>query len=84
MKTRTLEVSLNNGLDAREVALCVQTASRFDSRIYLTDGQKHMNAKSIMGMMALGLAVGDTVTIETDGRDEDEALAAVASFLEGK
>jgi len=84
MKTKTVEVTLNNGMEAREIALCVQTASCFNSRIYLTDGQRRMNAKSIMGMMALGLAFGDTVTVEADGTDEEKALEAVASFLEGK
>ena len=84
MKTKTVQVTLNNGMEAREVALCVQTASRYNAQIHLTDGIRHMNAKSIMGMMALGLALGDTVTIETNGSDEDDALEAMASFLEGK
>ncbi len=84
MKKETVVVSLNDGLDARGIAMCVQTASRFTCEIHLSDGVKKMNAKSIMGMMALGLALGDSVTVETDGKDEEEALSQMISFLEGK
>ena len=58
MKTSTVTVGLN-GLNAHEIAMSVQTASRFSSEIHLADGDRRMNAKSIMGMMALGLALGD-------------------------
>ena len=84
MKKQTVTIMTSAGMDGREVAMCVQTASRFNAEIHLTDGYKRMNAKSIMGMMALGLAYGDNVTIETDGKDEGEALAAMIGFFEGK
>ncbi len=84
MKNRKVTVSLNDGLDAHGIALCVQTANRFRAGIKLTDGVRRMNAKSLMGMMALGLALGDDVMIETDGEDEDAAMEAMAAFLEGK
>ncbi|MBQ6036163.1 MAG: HPr family phosphocarrier protein [Lachnospiraceae bacterium] len=84
MRERTVEVALDGGLDAYGIALCVQTASRFDSEIRLMDGVRRMNAKSIMGMMALGLALGDSVTVQANGPDEEEAANTVADFLEGK
>lgn len=84
MENRTVTVSLNDGLDARGIALLVQTAGRCKSEIHLTDGVRRMNAKSIMGMMALGLALGDDVTIEAQGEDEDAAVEKIAAFLEGK
>ena len=84
MKNRTVTLSFEDGMDARGIALCVQTASQFQSSIHLTDGVRRMNAKSIMGMMALGLALGDEVTIEAEGPDEDAALEAMAAFLEGR
>ncbi|MBR6321683.1 MAG: HPr family phosphocarrier protein [Lachnospiraceae bacterium] len=83
MKTMTVTVSLS-GLNAHEIAMSVQTASRFRSEIHLTDGERRMNAKSIMGMMALGLALGDEVTIEANGPDEEEAAYAMASYLQGE
>ena len=82
MKTSTVTVGLN-GLNAHEIAMSVQTASRFSSEIHLTDGDRRMNAKSIMGMMALGLALGDDVTIEANGPDEEEAVQAMAAYLMG-
>ena len=84
MITKEATVSLDDGLSARSIALLVQTASRYEAVIRLSDGQKRMNAKSIMGMMALGLALGDIVTIEAEGTDEEEAASAIAEFLEGK
>ena len=81
MKTETVTVDRSDGMDTRSIALCVQTASRFRSEIHLTDGQRRMNAKSIMGMMALGLALGDEVTIETAGADEEEALQEMRRFF---
>ena len=83
MKNRTVTVGRKEGFDTREVAMCVQTASSFRSEIHLTDGVRRMNAKSIMGMIALGLALGDSVTVEASGEDEENAVSALASFLEG-
>ena len=82
MKTSTVTVGLN-GLNAHEIAMSVQTANRFNAEIHLTDGERRMNAKSIMGMMALGLALGDNVTIEAVGPDEEDAVQAMAAYLEG-
>ena len=84
MKEMTAEVRRSGGLDAHSIAMCVQTASRFDSEIRLKDGVRSMNAKSIMGMMALGLALGDTVTVCANGPDEDDAVNAMAAFIEGR
>ena len=81
MRTKTVQVNVGDGLDARSVALCVQQASGFESKIHLTNGARRMNAKSLMGMMALGIAPGDEVEIEADGPDEEEALEAMASFF---
>ncbi|MBQ6679215.1 MAG: HPr family phosphocarrier protein [Lachnospiraceae bacterium] len=84
MKNRKVTLSFADGMDAHGIALCVQTASQYESSVRLTDGVRRMNAKSIMGMMALGLALGDDVTIETDGPDEDAALEAMSAFLAGE
>ena len=84
MKTAEVTVNIPAGLDGHGIAMCVQTASQFASTVRLTDGTRSMNAKSIMGMMAMGLAIGDMVTVEADGPDEEAALQAMASFFEGK
>ncbi len=84
MKKETMEVQLANGLEARPIAVLVQLASQFDSKVYLEACGKRVNAKSIMGMMSIGLDTGESVTIEAEGEDEDAAVARIAEFLSGK
>jgi len=84
MKTETIEIMLENGLDARPVALLVQEASKYDSKIYMEAGGKKINAKSIMGMMTLGLNNGENLTVTAEGEDEDLAMENLRNFLTGK
>jgi len=84
MKKRTVNIGLQNGLEARPVAMLVQVASRYDSRVYLEVENKKINAKSIMGMMSLGLDVGEEITIMADGKDEDEAVENLEKYLKGE
>ena len=84
MKKESVTVQLKNGLEARPIAVLVQLASQYDSSVYLEAEGKRVNAKSIMGMMSLGLGTGEVVTIEADGKDEDAAVAKIADFLNGK
>ncbi|MBR1770966.1 MAG: HPr family phosphocarrier protein [Lachnospiraceae bacterium] len=84
MKTETIEIKLENGLDARPVALLVQEASKYDSRIYVEADGKRVNAKSIMGMMTLGLNNGENLVVTADGEDEDVAILNLEKFLSGK
>lgn len=83
MKKSTVEIKLQNGLEARPVAMLVQVASKYESRIYLESTGKRVNAKSIMGMMSLGLDNGDQVTVTAEGPDEDEAADAIEKYLCG-
>jgi len=84
MTKKSVEIKLENGLEARPVALLVQTASQFDSSIYIESGSKKVNAKSIMGMMTLVLQAGETVTIVADGKDEEAAAVAIQNYLGDK
>lgn len=84
MKKETMSIQLANGLEARPIAVLVQIASQFESKIYLEAEGKRVNAKSIMGMMSLGMDVGESVTIEADGEDENAAVEKLADFLSGK
>ena len=74
---------MENGLEARPVAMLVQVASQYDCSIYLESGAKKVNAKSIMGMMSLGLDIGEKVNVIVDGSDEDKALAGIEAYLSG-
>lgn len=84
MKSKEITIRLENGLEARPVALLVQEASKYDSTIYLEAASKKVNAKSIMGMMSLGLDAGEKVTVIADGVDEEEALAGIENYLSNK
>lgn len=83
MMKQTTTIQLKNGLEARPVAMLVQLASQFDSTVYLQTEGKRVNAKSIMGMMSLGLNMGADVAIEADGADEADAVKKLADYLSG-
>lgn len=69
------------GLHARASAKFTQTASRFESEVWVQRGERRVNAKSIMGVMMLAAAKGSSITIDTDGSDADEALAALLELV---
>lgn len=81
MISKSITISIPSGLEARPVALLVQVASRYESKITIESGDKTVNAKSIMGMMTLGLAAGEKVTVNADGVDEETAIAEIEKYL---
>ena len=78
---KEMEVKIAGGLEARPIAVLVQVASQFDSSIYIESGNKRVNAKSIMGMMTLGLVSGEAVMVSADGQDEEAAIDSIEKFL---
>ena len=70
MTKKEITIQLDSGLETRPVALLVQVASQYDSDIYIESDNRNINAKSIMGMMALGLVPGENVVISANGADE--------------
>ena len=74
-------VKADPGFDGRPIALLVQEASQYASKVYIQVAEKNINAKSIMGMMSLKLQKGENVTIVAEGQDEDVAVSGVATFL---
>lgn len=83
MKTKTILIKLENGLEARPVAHLVQEASKYESKIYLESDGKKVNAKSIMGMMTLGLNNGEELIVTAEGSDEELAIENIDKFLSG-
>jgi len=81
MKAKNMVIELATGLEARPVALFVQVASKFDSSIYVEYDNKKVNAKSIMGMMTLGLATGEEVKVIAEGTDEEVAIESIEKYL---
>ena len=83
MTKKSIQITLENGLEARPVALLVQEASKYDSTIYIECNEKRINAKSIMGMMALGLQNGEELVVTAEGVDEKTAVDGIEKFLSG-
>lgn len=81
MVKKTITIELATGLEARPVAMLVQIASQYESNIYLENGSCRVNAKSIMGMMTLGLNKGEQVTVTVDGSDEEAAIVDIQKYL---
>ncbi len=81
MKKKSITVQLNDGLDARPIAMLVQVASQYDSSIHIESGEKYVNAKSIMGMMTLVLNSGEKISVVADGSDEEKAIGAIEEYL---
>ncbi len=75
-------VDVNVGEDgARSIAMLVQLASRYKSDIEIRQDDKTVNAKSIMGMMTLGLVPEQQLEIDIDGEDEQAAMKEIESYL---
>ena len=76
-------VTIRNSMDMemRPIAHLVQEASQYASTVYIQVGEKHINAKSIMGMMSLNLIGGEEITVVTEGEDEEKAAEGIKSFF---
>jgi phosphocarrier protein HPr len=81
MISKNVKVQAALRAEDRPVALLVQMASQFESKILFEAGNKQVNVKSIMGMMSLGLHQIEDITVVADGVDEDEAVAKIENYL---
>ena len=71
-----------DGLTARPAALFVQVSSKFNSRIWVEVDSKKVNAKSIMGIISLGIGQDDEITITAEGNDQAEAMDALTKLID--
>ena len=81
MIRKTVTIELSSGLEARPIAMLGQVASQYESKIYVESESKRVNAKSIMGMMTLGLAAGEELVISAEGNDEQQAISDIEKYL---
>ena len=81
MITKKIQIQLQNGLETRPVAVLVQVASQYNSSIYVECDDRKVNAKSIMGMMTLGLTAGEEVVVSANGDDEQTAMDDIVKYL---
>lgn len=82
MQTKKIIVNSEMGLHARPAAIFIKEANRFKSNILITKGNATVNAKSIMGVMALSVGNNDEVELRSEGEDEEEAIDALSKILE--
>lgn len=81
MISRDFTISNKLGLHARPSAQLTQTASRFAADIHISRNGRRVNAKSIMGVMMLAAGQGATVTVEAEGEDAEQAVAAIGQLI---
>ena len=80
---KKLTVINETGLHARPAGMFVKKAAEFKSTVDVIAKGKTVNAKSIMGIMSLGLAQGDELTISANGEDQESAINALVELVEG-
>ena len=74
-------IVIKSALDARQAAYFVQTAGKFEAEIHVSVEEKKINAKSIMGVIALNMQEGQTAVITAEGNGEAEAAEELAAVL---
>ena len=84
MLEREITISNRLGLHARASAKLVQLLQGYQCNAWLVHRGREVNAKSIMGVMMLAAGVGATITLRTEGSDEDMALREMAALFERK
>ena len=80
----TQEVTINNevGLHARPATFFIQKANEFKSGIWVEKDERRVNAKSLLGVLSLGIVKGMKITLIADGSDEQEALDGLAALID--
>jgi len=84
MAERDIEIINRLGLHARASAKLTQTATQFQSEVWLSRNGRRINGKSIMGVMMLAASRGTQIKIETIGDDEEAAMNALVALIEDK
>lgn len=82
MINKEVVVRCESGLHNRQATYFVQKANEFESSIWLESGSRKMNAKSLLGIMSLGIVTGSTVTLSAIGPDEEVAVTALEALLQ--
>ncbi len=80
----TKEITVNNevGLHARPATYFIQKANEFKSGIWVEKDERRVNAKSLLGVLSLGIVQGTVITLMADGEDQEAAVNALAALIE--
>ena len=82
MYTKDVEVKNQVGLHARPATFFIQKANEFKSSIWVEKEESRVNAKSLLGVLSLGIVKGMTITLIADGADESEALEGLSALID--
>jgi phosphocarrier protein len=80
MMSKEVTILSKNGLESKMAARLIQKASSYEANIWIQKDERKANAKSLLGLLSLGISPGDQITIITDGRDEATALSELEAF----
>lgn len=81
MVSKELKIENQVGLHARPATFFIQKTNEFKSTIWIEKDDRRVNAKSLLGVLSLGIVGGTTVTVTADGPDEEEAVAALEALV---
>ena len=81
MVEKKVKVTLDDGLESRQAAMFVQVANKYASRVYIIMEDKQVNAKSIMGIVSLGMLKDEELSLQAEGPDEQEAVNELAKMI---
>lgn len=82
MITRDVTIKNSVGLHARPATFFIQTANSFKSSIWVEKDDRRVNAKSLLGVLSLGIVKDMTITLIADGADESDALDGLATLID--
>lgn len=82
MFMKEIIVHCESGLHNKQATYFVQKANEFESSIWLESGDRKMNAKSLLGIMSLGIVAGTAITLSASGSDAEAALDALEALLQ--
>lgn len=82
MRVKTVQFQCDDSLHMKAIAVLIKKASVFESRIWLTQGDRKANAKSLLGVMSLGIDNGSVIDVSAEGSDEVDAVNEIAGYLD--
>ena len=83
MVSRSVTIQNNVGLHARPATFFIQKANSYKCSIWVEKEDCRVNAKSLLGVLSLGIVKGTTITLIADGNDENEAVTGLADLIDG-
>lgn len=80
MVSKEVIISSKSGLESKMAARLIQKASAYDANIWVQKDERKANAKSLLGLLSLGIVPGEAVLLMAEGRDEDSAIDELVAF----